>query len=56
MSDFERECAEETCDIEEFLEIVENENGKVRPDVDPDLFETSYRECSLNQWRNCEHG
>lgn len=48
-SNFESECAEETCDIEEFLEIVENENNKIRPEVDPDLFESSYRECSLSE-------
>merc|ERR1712178_213256 len=44
-SDHKRECVEEKCNVEEYLEAAENFNQKERFPVDTSLFETYYKTC-----------
>ena len=44
-SNLERECIEEICSAEEYLEYAENENFGKRPLNDNQIFEIYYKEC-----------
>ena len=46
-SDLDRECVDEQCSAEEYLEYAENIDKKVRDKFNAYLFEVNYVECSV---------
>jgi len=44
-SSLERECIEEICSGEEYLEFAENQTAGIRPEINLQIFEVYYKEC-----------